>query len=89
MKTELILKLMQAESVYHSLVCEYGELVVSLTNFAISIEVSISLPCKEYDAYEIRQRYMNQLHANVGTEIIYHDKLNHDILIFKWSKVCL
>ena len=54
MNTEFILKQMQAEAVYHSLVCEYGEYVVSLTNYSSCIEVSISVPSEGSLAYQIR-----------------------------------
>ena len=86
MNTEFILKQMQAEAVYHSLVCEYGEYVVSLTNYSSCIEVSISVPSEGSLAYQIRDAYVGQLGMFVGTEIVFHEKISRDILIFKWNK---
>lgn len=86
MNTEFILKQMQAEAVYHSLVCEYGEYVVCLTNYTVCIEVSISVPHEGSLAYQIRDAYVGQLGVCVGTEIVFYDKIMKDILIFKWNK---
>ena len=86
MNSEFILKQMQAEAVYHSLVCEYSEYVVDLTNFTFSIEVSISVPCEGSLAYQIRDKYVGQLGLYVGTEIIFNKLAMRDILIFKWNK---
>lgn len=86
MNTEFILKQMQALGVYHSLVCKYGEYVVTLTNFSVSIEVSISVPHEGSLAYQIRDAYVGQLGMFVGTEIIFDDHIMHDILLFKWNK---
>ena len=88
MNTEFILKQMQAEAVYHSLVCEYGEFVVSLSNYTVGIEVSISVPSMGSLAYKIRDAYVGQLGLNVGTEILFNEQTERDILIFKWNKPC-
>lgn len=86
MNTEFILKQMQAEAVYHSLVCEFGEYVVSLSNYSVGIEVSISVPSKNSLAYHIRDLYVGQLGVCVGTEILFNEQTKRDILIFKWNK---
>lgn len=86
MNTEFQFKQLQAEAVYHSLVCEYGEYVVCLSNYSVSFEVSISVPSEGSLAYQIRDAYIRQLGLYVGTEIIFSEQTMRDILIFKWNK---